>query len=374
MILIGTFAGLLFFPFLGRVHLFDWNEINFAESAREMIATGHTDLMIDFLVYQVRLFSTGDEGHSGTLLCHPLVLLAVLFPASLFFLGAHFRRTPDPADRELNRHYSSMRYFPMTYLAATMLIFIISMGTIFPRKVEGFSQHTLIGMCKSMKGKQVYFKPHGLHSYHHLFYSEKQQGGKDYNYIWNFLELQSNDYPIHLVTKKGEETEILQNYPGFRLVTSRNGYLLLFQDRLEPGTIYYLRADATNAAGTAYGSTMVFQTLADTFTDSRDGNLYHAIQIGDQIWMAENLKYLPYMVGTTGFNALPGGYYRAYEFNFISLGFAADYWCADENSDQTAWHRQIASNASGIHRNPINKNIGLSIRCVKDIVSIKKVN
>jgi len=31
---------LLFVPFLGSVHLFDWDEINFAESAREMIMTG----------------------------------------------------------------------------------------------------------------------------------------------------------------------------------------------------------------------------------------------------------------------------------------------------------------------------------------------
>lgn len=29
-----------FFPFLGNVHLFDWDEINFAESAREMLVTG----------------------------------------------------------------------------------------------------------------------------------------------------------------------------------------------------------------------------------------------------------------------------------------------------------------------------------------------
>ena len=34
--------GVLFFvPFLGRVHLFDWDEINFAEAAREMLATGN---------------------------------------------------------------------------------------------------------------------------------------------------------------------------------------------------------------------------------------------------------------------------------------------------------------------------------------------
>ena len=35
-------SGIIFFiPFLGRVHLFDWDEINFAESAREMIVTGN---------------------------------------------------------------------------------------------------------------------------------------------------------------------------------------------------------------------------------------------------------------------------------------------------------------------------------------------
>lgn len=31
----------LFIPFLGQVHLFDWDEINFAESAREMMITGN---------------------------------------------------------------------------------------------------------------------------------------------------------------------------------------------------------------------------------------------------------------------------------------------------------------------------------------------
>lgn len=40
-IIIALLAGLLFIPFLGKVHLFDWDEINFAESAREMIVTGN---------------------------------------------------------------------------------------------------------------------------------------------------------------------------------------------------------------------------------------------------------------------------------------------------------------------------------------------
>jgi 4-amino-4-deoxy-L-arabinose transferase-like glycosyltransferase len=38
-----------FIPFLGSIHLFDWDEINFAEAAREMIVTGnYSHVQIDF--------------------------------------------------------------------------------------------------------------------------------------------------------------------------------------------------------------------------------------------------------------------------------------------------------------------------------------
>lgn len=42
-------GALLFFPFLGQVHLFDWDEINFAECAREMIVTkNYLQVQIDY--------------------------------------------------------------------------------------------------------------------------------------------------------------------------------------------------------------------------------------------------------------------------------------------------------------------------------------
>ena len=42
-------GSLLFFPFLGKVALFDWDEINFAEIAREMIVTkDYLNVQINF--------------------------------------------------------------------------------------------------------------------------------------------------------------------------------------------------------------------------------------------------------------------------------------------------------------------------------------
>ncbi len=46
-LLIFALATLFFVPFLGIVHLFDWDEVNFAESAREMIVSG------DYLTVQI---------------------------------------------------------------------------------------------------------------------------------------------------------------------------------------------------------------------------------------------------------------------------------------------------------------------------------
>ena len=65
---------------------------------------------------------------------------------------------------------------------------------------------------------------------------------------------------------------------------------------LTNNVIYYVRAYATNSGGTAYGNEISF--IAGTVKKDIEGNLYHTINIGTQVWMVENLKTTKYNDGT----------------------------------------------------------------------------
>jgi len=88
--------------------------------------------------------------------------------------------------------------------------------------------------------------------------------------------------------------------------------------------------------------------LPQTFTDSRDGNVYKYVKIGNQVWMAENLKYLP-SVTEPGIILVDGPCYNVYDYNGTSLSGAKgsfNYrtygvlynWVAAKTACPAGWH------------------------------------
>jgi uncharacterized protein (TIGR02145 family) len=214
------------------------------------------------------------------------------------------------------------------------------------------------------------------------------------------------------------------------------------------------------------------QTDGGTFTDNRDGSVYQTVTIGKQVWMAENLRYLPqvndsrtgsqsvpyfYVYGYNGtsvesaerskyysvygvlynwpaamagspginsnpvgvqgvcpdgwhlpsdaewtelmnylgdegyagrectvlkaregwvndgngtdnygFSALPGGGRYSLINNYDGLGQSGRFWSSTEASDTTAWYRSFGYPNSAVYRMDTDKELGFSIRCIRD--------
>jgi hypothetical protein len=89
-------AVLFFIPFLGSVHLFDWDEINFAESAREMIVTGNfSRVQIDFhpfwekppLFFWMQVLSMKVFGINEFAARFPNAVIGILTLFTLYLMG-----------------------------------------------------------------------------------------------------------------------------------------------------------------------------------------------------------------------------------------------------------------------------------------------
>lgn len=94
-------SGIFFFiPFLGKVHLFDWDEINFAESAREMIVTGNYHLVqINFepfsekppLFFWLQALAMKSFGINEFAARFPNAIFGVITLLSFYFIGKKHR-------------------------------------------------------------------------------------------------------------------------------------------------------------------------------------------------------------------------------------------------------------------------------------------
>ncbi len=121
--------------------------------------------IMEFFKYQVRLFQTKDAGHGGFPGYHFVILLFGCFPASVFALQAMLRNDKNAPQRFRSYrqmmlilfwvvlilfsvvstkivHYSSLCYFPITFLSAAALHQITEQGFTFSPRLK-----TLFWIC-----------------------------------------------------------------------------------------------------------------------------------------------------------------------------------------------------------------------------------
>ncbi len=170
---------------------------------------------------------------------------------------------------------------------------------------------------------------------------------------------------------------------------------------------------------------LAVSSMAGTLKDSRDGQAYKTVKIGNQVWMAENMNYktsdswcydnkdgnckkygrlytweaaqnacpsgwhLPssveldsflatvgaYSVNLRagswgngkdkyGFSAVPAGYFNSLSKKFRSLGDGASFWSSTENYSYGAYRLDIGDRSADVGGN--GKHYGFSVRCLQD--------
>ena len=114
------------------------------------------EIIKDFVIYQIRLFTTKDAGHGGFIFYHFVVLFFGVFPASLFALLS-FRREKKEDRENVHEfknwmmtlfwtvlilftivktkivHYSSLCYFPLTFLGTYGIYKLREQKQIIPK-------------------------------------------------------------------------------------------------------------------------------------------------------------------------------------------------------------------------------------------------
>lgn len=123
-----------------------------------LLLNGQDEIIKNFVSYQYHLFHAEDSGHGGPFYYHFLVLLIGCFPASVFALPALFGKG-EGAEKEIFFrqsmqvlfwvvlllfsvvqtkiiHYSSLCYFPLTYLAAITIQDYLNKKSILSFKIR----------------------------------------------------------------------------------------------------------------------------------------------------------------------------------------------------------------------------------------------
>jgi len=228
----------------------------------------------------------------------------------------------------------------------------------------------------------------------------------------------------------------LRSRPGINASTT--GYITMNLQNVNANdisdnlTIRIASVNGVDAASAARNGVLQIRTFSPYITDSRDGQKYHTVIIGNKMWMAENLNYQtgtswcygnrdpnctkygrlydwytartacpagwrlptredwddlvrvaggrsagrnlkagsPNWNGTDkfGFSALPAGFSYT-NGRFDDAGTVGNWWSATGYEASYAYHRGMDSHITYVEEYTRGKALGFSVRCAKDCAS-----
>jgi uncharacterized protein (TIGR02145 family) len=167
-----------------------------------------------------------------------------------------------------------------------------------------------------------------------------------------------------------EENPTIADYKTALGLIAKTGQFISELQDLQSGTKYYVRAYVKSGVIVIYGEVDSFETYS---LQDIDSNYYHAIVIGSQIWMKENLKATKYNDGNNiGLvtdrsiwdNLTYGAYcwYDNYEEYYLTYGALYNWYAVNTNKlCPVGWHVPSESEWTEL----INYLGGESVACGK---------
>jgi len=85
-------------------------------------------------------------------------------------------------------------------------------------------------------------------------------------------------------------------------------------------------------------------------------------ETGITLWASPNTG----ATNESGFSALPGGYRSSDNDGFFTAGYLGYWWSSTTFDSQNAWYHSLNYNVAGVYRYCSIKQLGFSVRCVRD--------
>ncbi|MEI6090298.1 MAG: FISUMP domain-containing protein [bacterium] len=83
---------------------------------------------------------------------------------------------------------------------------------------------------------------------------------------------------------------------------------------------------------------------------------------GNGLWYSPNTG----ATNESGFSAIPGGWLDVDSGVFRAIGYTCVLWTSTQSGPSVAWSKDLYQSGAYIYQSVINKNWGLSVRCIKD--------